>query len=81
MMLCMCWDEQSEMDENGEHLGQCGTGGAARMAQEAGVKKLVLVHIGPNLSKSEVQSRGKDEITSIYSGEILFADELTKIDL
>ena len=51
------------------------------MAQDAGVKKLVLDNIAPNISKSEVQSRGKDEITSIYSGEILFADELTKIDL
>jgi|TARA_B110000263_G_C15293704_1_gene504559 ribonuclease BN (tRNA processing enzyme) len=81
MMLCMCWDEQSEMDENGEHLGQCGTSGAAKMAEEAGVKKLVLVHIGPNLSNSESQIRGREEISNIYSGEILFADELMKIDL
>lgn len=81
MMLCMCWDEQSEMDENGEHLGQCGTEGAAKMAEEAGVKKLVLVHIGPNLSNTEVQVKGREEISSIYSGEILFADELMRIDL
>ena len=81
MMLCMCWDEQSEMDENVEHLGQCGTSGAAKMAEEAGVKKLVLVHIGPNLSNSESQIRGREEISNIYSGEILFADELMKIDL
>ena len=45
MMLCMCWDEQSVMDETGESSGQCGTEGAAAMAQEAGVKRLVLVHI------------------------------------
>ncbi len=81
MMLCMCWDEQSEMDGNGEHLGQCGTSGAAKMAEEAGVKKLVLVHIGPNLSNTEVQIKGREEIASIYSGEILFADELMRIDL
>ena len=37
MMLCMCWDEQAVMDANGEYIGQCGTTGAARMAQAAGV--------------------------------------------
>ena len=48
VMLCMCWDDQAVMDANGEFNGQCGTTGAARMAQEAGVKKLVLVHVGPH---------------------------------
>ena len=53
----------------------------SQLAQEAGVKKLVLVHVGPNLSRPDAKSRGRDEIASIYSGEILFADELTKFDL
>ena len=47
LMLCMCWDDQEVMQENGEAEGQCGTTGAARMAQEAGVKRLAVVHIGP----------------------------------
>ena len=34
-----------------EDTGQCGATGAAQLAQDAGVKKLVLAHIGPNLSK------------------------------
>ena len=29
-LLCMCWDDQDVMDENGEHAGQCGTTGAAK---------------------------------------------------
>ncbi|MGB1749150.1 MAG: MBL fold metallo-hydrolase, partial [Dehalococcoidia bacterium] len=36
VMLCMCWDDQECMDEDGEAPGQCGTTGAARMAEEAG---------------------------------------------
>lgn len=43
MMLCMCWDDQARMEALGETIGQCGTTAAARMAQEAGVKKLVLI--------------------------------------
>ena len=39
LMLCMCWNDQDEMDGDGEGGGQCGTTGAARMAQEAGVKQ------------------------------------------
>jgi len=81
MMLCMCWDEQSVMDETGESGGQCGTDGAAAMAQEAGVKKLVLVHIGPNLSQQKVKDRTIKDIQNIYDGEILFSDELMTINL
>ena len=39
MMLCMCWDDQETMRRSGEDVGQCGTTGAAEMAQEAGRQK------------------------------------------
>ena len=81
MLLCMCWDEQSVMDESGEAGGQCGTEGAARMAQNAGVKKLVLVHIGPHLSQDEVKTRSATELSKIYEGEIVFADEMMSLEL
>ncbi len=81
MLLCMCWDEQSVMDESGEAGGQCGTEGAAKMAQNAGVKKLVLVHIGPHLSQDEVKTRSATELSKIYEGEIVFADEMMSLEL
>jgi ribonuclease BN (tRNA processing enzyme) len=76
----MCWDEQSVMNETGEANGQCGTEGAAAMAQEAGVKRLVLVHIGPHLSQQEVKDRTMKDLNKIYDGEILFSDELMTIN-
>ena len=76
MLLCMCWDDQERMQANGEAPGQCGTTGAAQMAQEAGVKKLVLVHIGPHLSTHGPMEKGIGDVRRIYSGEIIFADEL-----
>ena len=54
--------------------------GAAAMAQEAGVKRLVLVHIGPHLSQQEVKDRTMKDLNKIYDGEILFSDELMTIN-
>jgi ribonuclease Z len=81
MMLCMCWDDQEVMNQNGEFAGQCGTIGAAQMAQEAGVKRLVLVHIGPHLSGHGPMEKGIGDIRRAYSGEIIFSEELMRITL
>ena len=80
-MLCMCWDNQEVMDANGEAISQCGTTGAATMAQEAGVKKLVLVHIGPHLAGHGPMESGIGDIRRIYDGEIVFSEELMKIEV
>lgn len=81
LMLCMCWDEQSNMIESGENQGQCGTTGAAQMAEQANVKKLCLVHIGPNLSQTKVMDSAMLGLKDIFHGEIVFADELDRIEL
>lgn len=80
-MLCMCWDDQEVMEQNGESDGQCGTIGAARLAQEAGVKKLVLVHVGPHLSGHGPMEKGIGDVRRIYDGEIIFSEELMRIPL
>ena len=81
VMLCMCWDLQEEMDQNGEAAFQCGTTGAARMAQEAGVKKLVLVHVGSNLSGHGAMEKGIGDVKSIYDGDLVFSDELMSFEI
>ncbi|PZC41818.1 MAG: ribonuclease Z [Chloroflexi bacterium] len=81
LMVCMCWDEQSNMNGSGESQGQCGTIGAAEMAQAANVKKLALVHIGANLSDPTVMNSARSDISDIFSGKIIFANELDKLDL
>ena len=81
MMLCMCWDDQEIMAANGEAGGQCGTTGAAQMAQEAGVGRLVLVHMGPHLSNQGPMEKAAEDITKIYQGEIVFSEELMRIPL
>jgi len=81
LMLCMCWDDQELMEQNGEFNGQCGTTGAAQMAQEADVKKLALVHVGPHLSGHGPMEKGIGDVRRIYDGEIIFSEELMRINL
>ncbi|MEX0762148.1 MAG: MBL fold metallo-hydrolase [Dehalococcoidia bacterium] len=81
VMLCMCWDDQDLMDEDGEAPGQCGTKGAARMAEEAGVKKLILVHMGPNISTHGPLEKGIGDIRDVYRGRVIYAEELMALDV
>ena len=81
VMLCMCWDDQDAMADSAEAPGQCGTKGAAQMAQAAGVKKLVLVHVGAHLAGHGPMEKGIGDIASIYDGEVVFSDELMAVDV
>jgi ribonuclease BN (tRNA processing enzyme) len=81
MLLCMCRDDQECMMQSGENVGQCGTTGAAEMAREAGVKKLVLVHVGPHLASHGPMEKGIGDVRKIFDGEIIFAEELMSIRL
>jgi ribonuclease Z len=81
IMICMCWDDQSVMEKEKENTGQCGTLGAAEMAAKAGVKHIVLTHMGPNISKTENTKKSLKEIREIYSGRVTFAEEITEVDL
>lgn len=80
-LFSMCWDHQSEMHGDGEAPGQCGTTGAAEMARDAGVEKLVLVHRGPGLEAQESMERALADIGEIFQGEVVFADELDIVEV
>jgi len=81
VMLCMAWDTNAELSAIGETEGCCGAAGAARMAAEAGVGKLVLVHTGERVSRTENREPAVSEARSHFDGEILFAEEITSMSL
>ena len=80
VLMCCCWDDQERMAERNEH-GMCGTVEAGRMAHEAGVEKLVLVHIGPDLARHGDMEKGIGDIKRVYGGELVFAEELLSFDV
>jgi ribonuclease BN (tRNA processing enzyme) len=69
------------MDADGESPGQCGTTGAAQMAEAAGVKKLILVHMGANISKHGPLEKGLGDIREVYNGQVIYAEELMSIEV
>ncbi len=77
----MCWDDQECMEADGEAPGQCGTTGAARMAEEAGVKKLILVHMGAHIAQHGPLEKGLGDIREVYGGQVIYAEELMAIDV
>jgi len=79
-MLCCCWDDQNRMLERGER-GMCGTVQAAEMAQSANVKRLVLVHVGPDLSRHPDREKAIADIRRVYEGEVIFPDELMSFEV
>ncbi len=51
------------------------------MAQEAGVAKLVLVHVGPSLSSHGPMEKGIGDIKRVYDGAVVFSDELMSVEV
>jgi ribonuclease Z len=81
VLVVHCWDHQETMDRNGEAAGIAGTLDAAKMAHDAEVKTLILTHTGFQLNTPGSREQGIRDIASIYEGEIIFGDELMRLDL
>jgi len=81
VLVVNCWDHQHTMDENGEAPGQTGTLDAARMAQKAGVRKLILAHTGPHLAEPGSREKAIGDMAHIFHNEIIFGEELMRLAL
>jgi ribonuclease BN (tRNA processing enzyme) len=56
-----------------------GTLDAASIAQECGVKKMVVTHMTSNLTRPGSRERGIRDIARVYHGDLIFADELMRL--
>lgn len=80
VLVISCWDHQGSMDLNLSEIIM-GTVGAATLAQECAVKKLIITHSIPNLTRPGSREKGIGDIARIYQGEVIFADELMTLTL
>ena len=78
-LLMMCIHHQDYLDANSLGSAMTGTTDAARIAEEAGVKKLVLVHQGFDLDSGESRERALTDITRIYQGIVVWGQELMEV--
>ncbi len=74
------WDHQENMSATLQR-GFCGTLDAAAMAKDAGVRRLVLTHQGPNLVGPGSPERAVADMAGIFTGEIVFGEEFMALDL
>ena len=51
------------------------------MAQEAGIDKLVLSHMGPNIASPGSLEKDLRDVKNVYDGEAIVAEELMRLDL
>ena len=83
VLVISCWNHQDLMDRTNPEVSDIimGTLGAASMAQECGVKTLIITHTLPNLTRPGSKERGLGDIARVYDGEVIFAEELMTLAL
>ena len=81
VLILHVWNHQDALDESGEGPGEMGTLNAAKMAEACQVKTLIVNHSTPNLTRPGSRERGVGDMARIYQGEIIFAEELIKLEL
>lgn len=81
LFVYMAWGDHETLAETGEVGGVSSTRDAATMADEAGAKQLLLVHLGDSVRPRERQEAALEDMRSYYSGKITFADEFGSIEL
>jgi ribonuclease BN (tRNA processing enzyme) len=79
-LLVHCWDHQEKMATDVAKV-IAGTLDSAKIAQESRVKRLVLSHQGSNLASPGSREKGIADISKIFDGEIIFAEELMTLEL
>jgi len=81
ILINLCTSIQEDVEGTPEAEYMCSTIDAAKVANEANVKKLILVHQSPYLDHPGKTERAISDISSIYKGEIIWGEELMYVDV
>jgi ribonuclease Z len=79
-LLIHCWDHQEIMNKNEAGMIS-GTIAAAELARQTGVGRLILAHQGANLDRPGSKEKGIADISRIFDGEIIFAEESLIVEI
>jgi len=79
-LLVHCWDHQEKMAADLAKV-IAGTLDSAKIGQESRVKRIILSHQGSNLARPGSREKGIADISKIFDGEIIFAEELMILEL
>ena len=79
ILLMMCWESAEVVDGTDLAQGTCSIRGAAETAAAAGVRQLVMVHIGERLTRPEMRETRELEARQAWDGRIIWGEELTRV--
>lgn len=79
VLISICTFVQEDIDGTPEAEFQCGSRDVALVAQEAGAKKLVLVHQIHHMDEPGEMERALRDVTHHYDGEVVWGRELMTI--
>lgn len=74
-LMIMCWESHEHIEGTEYAAGTCSIKGAAETAAEAGVKQLVMVHIGARLTRAEFAEANEKEARSAWGGDLVWGYE------
>ena len=79
VLMMMCWESHDRMYGNEHADASSSILGAAETAAEAGVKQLVMVHIGARLTTAEMKGPRDIEAKQAWNGTLIWGDEGMKV--
>ena len=80
-LICLCVYIQDDIDCSPEAEYMCGSTAAGQLAQDAGAKRMVLVHQADPLNLPGGMERCISDISKVYDGEVVWGEELMAVDL
>lgn len=79
VMMMMCWESHDRMQRSEHESASCSIRGAAETAAEAGVKQLVMVHIGARLTEPGLSESNDREARAVWGGRLVWGAEGMKV--
>lgn len=79
VLMMMCWDSEERIAGTPMEAVTTSITGAARTAADAGVRQLVMVHIGARLTRSEQDEARRAEARAAWDGPIIWGRELMEV--
>jgi ribonuclease Z len=79
VLMMMCWEAHERIERTDHESATCSILGAAQTAAEAGVRQLVMVHIGARLRDPSVAEARAREAESAFDGPIIWGEELMRV--
>jgi ribonuclease Z len=79
VLMIMCWESHDRVVGTDHELATCSIRGAAETAEEAGVKELVMVHVGARLAHPEMAEANDREARDVWGGRLVWGYEGMKV--